>query len=402
MRSSRIICEGVVFPDPLVYSAADLRTGMVAEFERDITEQDILTFARLSGDANPLHVNAEYAAMTNYDGRIVHGAFQAGLASAMIGMYLPGKHVLLGSVHGRFLAPLYYPVRVHVRGELIAWSAESRSGGVRVTVSDASTRTPHAEIHMGVTLHEQKRADAVERGASMPIASHADGKPAVLITGAAGSLGAAIAQDLASDYSVYGIVHRSAVPAGVTPVPVDLRSPDLTQALDAVLGSVPLYGVVHASWPGMPRGGLMAIEDAVIEDQLAFGAAIPVRLARYLAARSENGGRFVVLGSIVGASKPNLAAGAYSLAKSTLEMTVRLLAPELARKQITINAVCPSFVATGINKQADERRILRETALVPLGRVCTDADVCSTVRYLLSPAAGFISGQSVVLSGGQL
>src|SRR5690606_19772935 len=95
----------------------ELRVGLSAEFTRDITAEDVLGFARLSGDSNPLHVDAAYASTTNYGRPIVHGALQISIASAMIGMHLPGLRVVLGGVRSRFPAPLHYPTRVHVHGE---------------------------------------------------------------------------------------------------------------------------------------------------------------------------------------------------------------------------------------------------------------------------------------------
>ena len=53
-----------------------------------MTEADVLDFARTSGDFNPLHVDAAYAGRTTFRGRIAHGAYQVGLASALVGMYL--------------------------------------------------------------------------------------------------------------------------------------------------------------------------------------------------------------------------------------------------------------------------------------------------------------------------
>jgi 3-oxoacyl-[acyl-carrier protein] reductase len=79
-----------------------------------------------------------------------------------------------------------------------------------------------------------------------------------------------------------------------------------------------------------------------------------------------------------------------------------LLAPELARKKVTINVVCPSFMSVGINKQANQRQIMIETANVPLGRLCSVADVSATIDYLLSSDAAFVSGQTIMLTGGQL
>lgn len=84
---------------------SSLSVGLAADFERDLSEEDVLSFARDSGDWNPIHVDADYALIRNSRGRIVHGAFQVGLASALLGMHLPGNNVLLGSINARFISP---------------------------------------------------------------------------------------------------------------------------------------------------------------------------------------------------------------------------------------------------------------------------------------------------------
>jgi NAD(P)-dependent dehydrogenase (short-subunit alcohol dehydrogenase family) len=55
-----------------------------------------------------------------------------------------------------------------------------------------------------------------------------------------------------------------------------------------------------------------------------------------------------------------------------------------------------------MNAQADDLQMKREAALIPMGRLCQPRDIVEAVRYLLSPAASFISGQSILLSGAQL
>ena len=73
----------------------DIAVGQSASFSKTITEWDVYTFAGLSGDLNPAHINEEYAKTTRFGGRIAHGMLSAGLISAVIGMQLPG----LGTVH---------------------------------------------------------------------------------------------------------------------------------------------------------------------------------------------------------------------------------------------------------------------------------------------------------------
>jgi 3-oxoacyl-[acyl-carrier protein] reductase len=163
-----------------------------------------------------------------------------------------------------------------------------------------------------------------------------------------------------------------------------------------------LYGVVHAAWPSSPQGSLLDLETDAVDAQVQFGSVATIRIARFLRSRAVGSARLVVLGTTAGTLKPVLNMSAYSLGKATLEHTVRLLAPELARSGITINLVAPSFVAVGMNSSKTNRVILTETAKVPLGKLCSPEDVSQAVEFFLSDQASFITGQILPLTGGQL
>jgi 3-oxoacyl-[acyl-carrier protein] reductase len=397
------------FPEAAALSPEDLRVGLTAQFEREITEADVVAFAILSGDANPLHVDPDYAARTNFGGRIVHGAFQVGLASALVGMHLPGRQVLLGTVQAKFLSPLYHPCRVRVSGEITAWNLASRAGTIRIAVQNLKSGTPTADVHMNFSCHEQREAAAARR--PEPAALSGDDRGIVVVTGAGGGVGSEVAAGLAGEYTVLALVRRPGSPpaAGtrVIEVPADLQDASWRERLRERLQGRRIYGVVHAAWPGQPHGSLLQVDGAVVQQQLQFGAISTIELARFLFSQPEGGdafpgGRLIVLGSIAATQKPVLALASYSLGKAAVEHTVRLLAPELARRRITINAISPSFIATGMNRQSTERQQMREAALVPLGRLCRTDDVVGIVRFLLSPEASFISGQVIGLTGAQL
>ena len=73
------------------YAFEDLQVGMSAELLRTVMESDVVAFAQLSGDDNPIHLSDAFAAATPFGGRIAHGLFTASLLSALLGTRLPGR-----------------------------------------------------------------------------------------------------------------------------------------------------------------------------------------------------------------------------------------------------------------------------------------------------------------------
>ena len=88
------------------YFIEDLKEGMSTSYGRTVTETDIANFAGVSGDTNPLHLNAEFAATTRFKQRIAHGMLSAAYISTLIGTRLPGPGCLYISQTLHFLAPV--------------------------------------------------------------------------------------------------------------------------------------------------------------------------------------------------------------------------------------------------------------------------------------------------------
>ena len=93
---------------------------MVYSFERIITKKDVLSFATLTGDWNPLHTDEKYASKSQFGQNIVHGMLAGSLFSALIGMYCPGENSLYLSQTLDFRSPIFYNDLVEVRGEVVA------------------------------------------------------------------------------------------------------------------------------------------------------------------------------------------------------------------------------------------------------------------------------------------
>jgi len=88
------------------YYFEDLEVGMQDIFAKTITDADIITFAGISGDTNPVHLNHEFAAETIFEGRIAHGMLTAAFLSTVIGTKLPGPGCIYVSQNLRFKAPV--------------------------------------------------------------------------------------------------------------------------------------------------------------------------------------------------------------------------------------------------------------------------------------------------------
>ena len=104
------------------------------EFEVEVTAGDAVQFAEWSGDWNPLHTDENYAASSSYHRTILHGAYSAGLFSRMAGMHIPGRECLLHGIKLKFIAPIFPPTRLRVRGLLKNEYLEG--GSVDVTITD--------------------------------------------------------------------------------------------------------------------------------------------------------------------------------------------------------------------------------------------------------------------------
>ena len=88
------------------YFFEDLQLGMEASFSKTVTENDILAFADITGDRNPVHLDEDYASKTMFKGRIAHGMLTAGYISAVFGMELPGPGAIYVSQTLNFRAPV--------------------------------------------------------------------------------------------------------------------------------------------------------------------------------------------------------------------------------------------------------------------------------------------------------
>ncbi len=238
-----------------------------------------------------------------------------------------------------------------------------------------------------------------------------------LVTGSSRGLGRAIAERLAGDgvavaVNGHGADGRandvaeairatggvaSAFPADVTD---ERQVSDLVAAVTTRLGPIDIL-VVNATGP-QPEGEVLEVswDDHLAE--LKFFVKSPVLLGRAIvpSMRARRFGRIIQIDSEV-ADRPPPGRSAYATAKNAQIGLMRSSVRELGPFGITVNTVAPGFIPVERHDAVPAATRAAYLATVPAGRMGTPQDIAHVVSFLVSPGAGFVTGQRIVVDGGR-
>lgn len=241
-----------------------------------------------------------------------------------------------------------------------------------------------------------------------------DGKRAI-VTGASSGLGVAFAQALAEAGADVALGARRADRLSETAalvqaagrraitVATDVADPDQCQALvDATvteLGGVDIL---------INNAGLGTAVPATRETPEQFRQVIDVNLngcywmAQACGRVMGAGSSIVNISSVLGLTTAGLPQAAYSASKAGLIGLTRDLAQQWAgRKGIRVNAIAPGFFASEMTEQYPDGYLdMMQELRLPLGRAGDPRELAATVVWLCSPAAGYVTGQTVAVDGG--
>ncbi len=239
-----------------------------------------------------------------------------------------------------------------------------------------------------------------------------------LVTGASRGLGRAIALALAEAGADLALTARSrddlgrtAAEAAKRGVRAEVFTGDARRAGDieaVVAGALHAFGridtlVNNAGAAGAERP-VLELDAADWDEVLALNLRAPALWARE-AARAmveRRRGRIVNIASI-GALTPIARLGPYCASKAGLLQLTRVMAVELARHNVQVNAVCPGYFATPMNEAffatAKGQEVIQRS--IPMRRLGEPAELGPTVVFLASEASSFMTGSVVVVDGGQ-
>lgn len=245
-----------------------------------------------------------------------------------------------------------------------------------------------------------------------------DGRVA-LVTGGGRGIGAAIAQSFAHAGARVMIANRTE--AAGEGIAEGLRAEGLqaqamacdigqrAQAEAAVAATVAQWGaldiVVHNAAIN-PWCALESVDDAALDQTLAVNlkacfwltqAALP----HLHAAGRRGGGRVLVTSSVTGPRVAMPGSAPYAASKAGVNGFIRSAALELAGDAITVNGVEPGYIAKqGGSLLSDPDRAARIARFIPAGALGEPQDIAHAMRFLASPAARYITGQTIVVDGG--
>ena len=240
-----------------------------------------------------------------------------------------------------------------------------------------------------------------------------DGEVA-LVTGASRGIGDAIARRLAAEgvrvigtaTSTAGAEGISAAladgPSGSRGVVLDVGSSASVSELFRQLETDSLLPGILINNAGITRDGLLARMgeedwDAVLDINLKALYRTCKAAARHLMRARR--GRIINITSVVGVMG-NAGQVNYASAKAGIIGFTRALARELAPRNITVNAVAPGFIDTEMTRSLADKQRQALVGQIPLGRLGSGEDIASTVAFLASAGAGYITGEVIHVNGG--
>lgn len=235
-----------------------------------------------------------------------------------------------------------------------------------------------------------------------------------LVTGGSGGIGAAICRRLAADgYFVYVHANQNLAKAQALVETIradggqaealafDVTDADASRAvLEALIADAPIQVLVNnagihddAVFPGMNAAQWHSVLDVSLNG--FFNVTQPLTMAMI----RSRWGRIITITSIAGITG-NRGQVNYSAAKGALHAATKSLALELASRGVTVNAVAPGIIQTGMIDGVFDKQAIE--SMVPMKRAGRPEEVANVVSFLASEQASYLTGQIISVNGGMI
>lgn len=395
----------------------ELYPGYSDSVSRTITAEDVAAFARLSGDYNALHTDDEFAARTEFEQRVVHGFLHASLLSTLVGMKIPGHGALYLSQSFDFTHPVFIGDTVEARGVIEKIDAATRILTIRTEITNQ-----HGDLVLKGTARAKVlrlKAEDVGMADSMKpqFADTLLKNRTALVTGASRGIGRAIAAALCDHGAHVYVSYLTSEQAAASLVreleerggSATMAKADVTQAQEAarlveeVGAERGIDILINNAGPKIRSGafGSLAWADMHLAHEQIVGSVFHVTQAALPALKACKGRIVNVLSSAaLGRTAHNWLP--YVSAKAALLGMSKNLAQELGPTGVRVNMVSPSMAETDLTAEVPDRIRKMIVSRTPLRRLATPEDVAGAVLFLVSPYADFITGENLLVTGGDV
>ena len=236
-----------------------------------------------------------------------------------------------------------------------------------------------------------------------------------LVTGSSRGIGAVIAQRLAKAGAKVALNYNASIDAAIEvkdAISADGGNAmliagdvsDESQAQEAIKAVVAQFGHIDilVNNAGIHRDRLlMRMTSADFDEVLQVNLRGAFLCTKYVMPHliRQHYGRVVNMSSVVGLTG-NPGQANYAAAKAGLIGFTKAVAREVASRNVTVNAVAPGYIATGMVGDLSEEQQNQILERIPMGRFGTSEDVAETILFLSSRAAGYLTGQVLTIDGG--
>lgn len=386
---------------------ADFREGDVFEERWTVDDSLIERFADLSGDRNPVHLNSAEARSFGFAKPLAHGALSVALLSRLIGMKVPGPGALWLSQQIEWLAPIYV-------GDDLVLSARIRhySNSTQILTLEIEGRNQsHALVLKG---------EAKVKVTARLTEPACDATPKLaLVTGGSRGIGAAIARRLSQEglhvilnflsqestakdlqYQIVSKTGSCQIVQGDLSCLESTRS--MLERLNTTSGCPDI--IVHCATPSLAIERYPNINHETIDRYLRIYVHGAIELLNWAAPtwKTKRFGRLIVIGTSALFGQPPSGYGPYIIAKSALWGFVRSAAQELGPFGITVNMVSPGLTITDLTADVPSRVKELEARKTAVRRLATPEDTAALVSFLATPAAGYLNGLNLPVTGGPI
>jgi len=388
-----------------------IQVGDVVTLEHEITKKDVNSFADLTGDDNPLHMDDQFAREANFGSRVVHGMLSASFISTIIGTKMPGKGALWQSQTLNFLNPARISDVITVKA-----TCKQKSDAQRVIVLDIEVANQDNKLLITGEASVKVLEPPQEKKQEYNMVDNTKG--AAIISGASRGIGAAIAKQLAADgFSVVINYNNSEDQAKIVENEIleiggncSIFKADITsseEVANMVQFTTEKYGAIEAlvsnASGAIKNNSFSELDWENIQSHLDIQLKGTFNLCKKIVPifKERKYGKIINIISTYTDDAPPAQVIDYAIAKTALHSFSKSLAVELGPLGIQVNCVSPGMTETSLLQDVPEKTKLVTKMQTPLRRLGNTSDVANAVSFLASDKSNYITGETIRVCGGQ-